>query len=145
MQARQAIPTDPAIWITAAKLEESQGHADTVRKVIARALKSLQANGVIIDRETWLREAENAEQSTPPMILTCRALVEEVVDMGVDPVDRERTWCAFGPPGLSCLFQMPLGVCSNGPEHGPACVSETYIHTQTFKAVYIGEERHGRT
>jgi pre-mRNA-processing factor 6 len=44
-KARQAVPTDPSIWITAAKLEESQGHADVVPKVIARAIKSLSANG----------------------------------------------------------------------------------------------------
>lgn len=30
-KARQAVPTDPAIWITAAKLEEAQGNNDMVR------------------------------------------------------------------------------------------------------------------
>jgi hypothetical protein len=44
-KARQAVPTDPSIWITAAKLEESEGHLEMVGKVIARAVKSLSANG----------------------------------------------------------------------------------------------------
>lgn len=44
-KARQAIPTEPAIWVTAAKLEESQGHTDMVAKVINRGVKSLSANG----------------------------------------------------------------------------------------------------
>lgn len=30
-KARQAVPTDPSIWITAAKLEEAQGNSDMVR------------------------------------------------------------------------------------------------------------------
>jgi hypothetical protein len=30
-KARQAVPTDPAIWINAAKLEEAQGNNDMVR------------------------------------------------------------------------------------------------------------------
>jgi hypothetical protein len=30
-KARQAVPTDPSIWITAAKLEEAQGNTDMVR------------------------------------------------------------------------------------------------------------------
>lgn len=29
-KARQAVPTDPSIWITAAKLEEAQGNIDMV-------------------------------------------------------------------------------------------------------------------
>lgn len=44
-KARQAIPTEATIWISAAKLEESQGHSEMVGKVIARAIKSLSANG----------------------------------------------------------------------------------------------------
>lgn len=32
-KARQAVPTDPSIWITAAKLEEAQGNSDMVRQL----------------------------------------------------------------------------------------------------------------
>ena len=160
-RARQAVPTDASIWITAAKLEESQGHEEMVGKVIARAIKSLSANGaragccrgggwwwgfvvvmaaavpwfgratpkhtpspnplqskhqhntnnnthpkkqhkpqqplkkgVVISREGWLKEAEAAERSTPPMVLTCAAIVAAVAGLGVEPEDRRRTWLA---------------------------------------------------
>lgn len=33
-KARQAVPTDPSIWITAAKLEEAQGNIDMVSLMI---------------------------------------------------------------------------------------------------------------
>lgn len=54
-KARQAVPTDASIWITAAKLEESQGNAAMVDKIIARGIKSLQANSVVIEREWWMQ------------------------------------------------------------------------------------------
>lgn len=93
-KARQAVPTEPSIWITAAKLEESQGHIDMVAKVIARAIKSLSANGVIISRESWLKEAESAERASPPMVATCHSIVKEVIGLGVEEEDRRRTWAA---------------------------------------------------
>jgi hypothetical protein len=41
-QAREAIPTDLAIWITACKLEEAQGaSADVVDRIVEKALASL--------------------------------------------------------------------------------------------------------
>jgi len=52
------------------------------------------ANGVVIDREWWLKEAEAAEKSQPPMLATCRAIVAEVVGRGVEEEDRKRTWLA---------------------------------------------------
>ncbi|KAF8059986.1 STA1 [Scenedesmus sp. PABB004] len=91
-KARQAVPTEPGIWITAAKLEEAQGNMDMVPKIIARALKSLQGHGVVISREAWLREAEAAERATPACIATCKAIVAEVVGIGVEEEDRRRTW-----------------------------------------------------
>ena len=41
MQARLAIPTEPLMWITAAKLEEAQGNVDNIEKIITRAMKAL--------------------------------------------------------------------------------------------------------
>ncbi len=93
-KARIAVPTDPAIWITAAKLEEANGNIDMVEKITTRAIKSLQANGVVISREGWLKEAEASERSVPPMTGTCRAIVKAVVGLGVDDEDRKRTWMA---------------------------------------------------
>eukprot|EP00882_Tetradesmus_deserticola_P002717 GHRQ01002888.1.p1 GENE.GHRQ01002888.1~~GHRQ01002888.1.p1 ORF type:complete len:911 (+),score=473.90 GHRQ01002888.1:1197-3929(+) len=93
-KARQAVPTDPSIWITAAKLEEAQGNTDMVGKIVARALKSLQSHGVVISREAWLKEAEAAERAQPACVHTCRAIVSEIVGLGVEEEDRRRTWMA---------------------------------------------------
>lgn len=54
-RARQAIPTEPAIWISAAKLEEAQGNQVMVQKILDRGITSLKANSVVIDRDYWLK------------------------------------------------------------------------------------------
>ncbi|KAG2447955.1 hypothetical protein HYH02_006984 [Chlamydomonas schloesseri] len=93
--ARKAVPTEPAIWVTAAKLEEAHGaDQDTVDKIVGKALKSLSANGVVIHRDAWIKEAENAERSVPPQLVTARAIVRCVAGLGVDPVDLEATLTA---------------------------------------------------
>ena len=98
-KARETLPAEPQIWIAAAKLEEAHGSGDAddqtsslVRKIIARAVKSLRANGLAVDREYWLREAETAEKGGSP--LTCRAVVRATVGVGVEDADRKRTWKA---------------------------------------------------
>lgn len=93
-KARQAVPTSADVWLTAAKLEEANNNPDGPAKIIPRALKSLQANGVIIDREWWLSEAEAAEHLDPPMEATCRAIVAQLVGYGIEEEDREPTWLA---------------------------------------------------
>jgi pre-mRNA-processing factor 6 len=93
-RARQAVPTSAEVWITASKLEESEGNENMPAKVIPRGIKSLVANGVVIDREWWLKEAEAAERANPPMGATCRAIVSEVVGIGVEDEDRQLTWLA---------------------------------------------------
>ena len=93
-RARQAIPTSADVWITASKLEESQGNENAPFKIIPRALKSLQSNGVVIDRQWWMKAAETAEKSDPPMVSTCRAIVAQVVGYDVEEEDRKRTWIA---------------------------------------------------
>lgn len=40
-QAREAIPTEPAIWITASKLEEAQGKPHMVDRIIETAISSM--------------------------------------------------------------------------------------------------------
>ena len=93
-KARQVVPTSAEIWITASKLEEAQGNDAMPVKIIPRAIKSLVANGVVIDREWWLKEAEAAERGSPPATATCKAIVAEVVGVGVEDEDRQRTWLA---------------------------------------------------
>lgn len=91
-QARQAMPTEPLIWVTAARLEEAQGNGAHVDKIVSRALKSLSGQGVLIDREAWLKHGEEAERAGATA--TATALVKAVVDAGVEEVDRRRTWVA---------------------------------------------------
>ncbi|KDO29186.1 hypothetical protein SPRG_05428 [Saprolegnia parasitica CBS 223.65] len=89
-RARTTIPTDPTIWIAAAKLEEANGKGANVDKIIQAALRSLSRNDVVIDRNTWLQEAEACELAGAP--LTCAALVRQTLNLGVEDEDRKRTW-----------------------------------------------------
>ncbi|XP_055343399.1 pre-mRNA-processing factor 6-like [Paramacrobiotus metropolitanus] len=91
-KARENIPTDRQIWIAAAKLEESQGNVHMVDKIIDRSLRSLQANMVEINRELWLKEAVEAENSGS--ILTAQAIVRAVIGHGVEEEDQKHTWKA---------------------------------------------------
>lgn len=54
-RARLAVPTDASIWVTASKLEEAHGKTEMVPKIVERAVKSLRANSVVIDREAWIK------------------------------------------------------------------------------------------
>ncbi|RWS06625.1 pre-mRNA splicing factor-like protein [Dinothrombium tinctorium] len=89
-KARENIPTDRQIWITAAKLEEAHGNNHMVDKIIDRALQSLNANGVEINREHWFKDAMDAEKSGS--ILTCQAIVKAVIGIGVEDEDKKHTW-----------------------------------------------------
>ncbi|CAM9708855.1 unnamed protein product [Chrysoparadoxa australica] len=89
-QAREAVPTEPSIWITAAKLEESQGHGEMVPTIIQKALQSLRAYQVVVNRDAWLKDAEECEKAESP--ITCQAIINEIVGLGVDEEDRRRVW-----------------------------------------------------
>lgn len=89
-QARQAIPTEPAIWITAAKLEEAHGHVEKVSVIIEKAVTVLTQDQVVIDREQWLKEAEAAEHAGAPV--TCASIVQQSVWRNVEDDDKKRTW-----------------------------------------------------
>eukprot|EP00033_Pygsuia_biforma_P002497 GCRY01002767.1.p1 GENE.GCRY01002767.1~~GCRY01002767.1.p1 ORF type:complete len:966 (-),score=355.98 GCRY01002767.1:57-2954(-) len=91
-KARETIPTEPSIWITAAKLEEANENGAMVEKIIQRAIKSLAAHQVTLDRAQWLREADKAEKSGS--VLTCRAIVAATVNLGVEEIDRKHVWLA---------------------------------------------------
>jgi pre-mRNA-processing factor 6 len=69
-RARETIPTEPLIWISASKLEETHGNEKFAPTIINRAIKSLSANNVVINREYWLKEAESAEKADS--IHTCQ-------------------------------------------------------------------------
>mmetsp|Transcript_33560 Transcript_33560/g.94959 ORF Transcript_33560/g.94959 Transcript_33560/m.94959 type:complete len:924 (+) Transcript_33560:85-2856(+) len=93
-KAREAIPTDASIWITASKLEEANGNEKMVDKIMNRAIKSLTNHGVVIDRDAWLKEAENSEKAKPPSLATCKGIVNAVIGIGIETEDRKRTWKA---------------------------------------------------
>ncbi|XP_014780302.1 pre-mRNA-processing factor 6 [Octopus bimaculoides] len=89
-KARENIPTDRQIWITAAKLEEAQGNEHMVEKIVDRALHSLKANMVEINREQWIKDAEDCEKANS--IHTCQAIVRAVIGVNVEEEDRKHTW-----------------------------------------------------
>ncbi|XP_057325398.1 pre-mRNA-processing factor 6 [Microplitis mediator] len=89
-KARENIPTDRQIWTTAAKLEEANGHIQMVDKIIQRAIESLKANGVEINREHWFKEAIEAEKSGA--IHCCQVIIKYVIDCNVEEEDRKHTW-----------------------------------------------------
>lgn len=91
-KARERLPKEPAIWITAAKLEEANGNTSMVGKIIERGIRALQREGVVIDREAWMKEAEAAERAGS--VATCQAIIHNTIGIGVEEEDRKRTWVA---------------------------------------------------
>ncbi|KAL0275367.1 UNVERIFIED_CONTAM: hypothetical protein PYX00_003230 [Menopon gallinae] len=89
-KARENIPTDRQIWTTAAKLEEANGNKHMVEKIIDRALSSLSANGVEINREHWFKEAMEAEKAGS--VHTCQVVIRAIIGQGVEEEDRKHTW-----------------------------------------------------
>ncbi|GAB2233747.1 hypothetical protein Droror1_Dr00002976 [Drosera rotundifolia] len=91
-KAREKLPKEPAIWITAAKLEEANGNLNMVGRIIERGIRALQREGLEIDREAWMKEAEAAERAGS--VVTCQAIVNNTIGIGVEEEDRKRTWVA---------------------------------------------------
>ena len=61
-----------------------------VEKIIDRAITSLNANGVEINRDQWIQEAIEAEKSGA--INCCQAIVKTVIGINVEEEDRKQTW-----------------------------------------------------
>ncbi|KAJ0929981.1 putative tetratricopeptide-like helical domain superfamily, pre-mRNA-processing factor 6/Prp1/STA1 [Helianthus annuus] len=72
-KAREKLPKERAIWIAEAKLEEAFGNTFMVGKVIERGIRALQREGVEIEREAWMKEAEAAEWAG--YVWTCNAII----------------------------------------------------------------------
>lgn len=68
---------------------QKQAH-DIVNKIMNRAFSSLAKNDAVVTRSQWLEEAESAEKSGAP--LTCAAIVQNAIGLGVEDEDRQRTW-----------------------------------------------------
>uniref|UniRef100_A0A914YJP7 Pre-mRNA splicing factor n=1 Tax=Panagrolaimus superbus TaxID=310955 RepID=A0A914YJP7_9BILA len=89
-KAREHIPTDRQIWISAARLEETRGEANKVELMVSRAISSLTANKVEINRKQWMEDAIDAEKSNCK--LTAQAIIKNVMSAGVEEEDRKHTW-----------------------------------------------------
>ncbi|KAF4690161.1 Pre-mRNA-processing factor 6 [Perkinsus olseni] len=101
-QARKNVPTSALIWVTAARLQESSGNTSGIRKIIQRAMDSLRANGVKIDRRQWLQMAEDSENLG--YTATTDALVDLTIDTNMDMTDSKackREWVADADAALS--------------------------------------------
>nr|CDJ96110.1 PRP1 splicing factor domain containing protein [Haemonchus contortus] len=72
-KAREHIPTDRQIWLCAARLEETRGQKDMVDRIVQKALTSLTANMVELNREHWMKDAIDAERAG--CTLTCQAIM----------------------------------------------------------------------
>ncbi|KAF1755291.1 hypothetical protein GCK72_021860 [Caenorhabditis remanei] len=89
-KARVHIPTDRHIWFAAARLEETRGQKDMVEKIVSKALNSLKANQVEINRDQWLKDAIDAEMAKCP--ITCQSIIQNVISLGVEDEDKRTTW-----------------------------------------------------
>ncbi|PAV79764.1 hypothetical protein WR25_27177 [Diploscapter pachys] len=89
-KAREHIPTDRQIWLSAARLEETRGQKETVDKIVERSLAVLRANMVEINRDHWLKDAIDAEQSGCPM--TSKAIIKHVIGIAIEDQDKKATW-----------------------------------------------------
>ncbi|KAJ2843978.1 U4/U6 x U5 tri-snRNP complex subunit Prp1, partial [Coemansia erecta] len=94
-RARRAIPDNADIWVAAARLEEQHGQSDRVRKILAKAVSSLQQIGSM-GRDKWLKQAVLADTSGYPE--TSKAIVRASSTVGFDSEDsdndRAAAWIA---------------------------------------------------
>ncbi len=61
-----------------------------VDRIIDRAIKSLEANRVEINRDQWLEDAIEADKTGS--VKTCHALIRNVIGLGIDEEDATDTW-----------------------------------------------------
>jgi pre-mRNA-processing factor 6 len=89
-QAREALPHERIVWITAASLEEAHRNDQLINKIISKMVSFLTQDKVIIDRQEWIRDAQRAEASQSPLV--CDAIIRHTIGTGVDEEDRLVTW-----------------------------------------------------
>ena len=99
-KAHKAIPTSSEIWIAAARLQEQMGKSSMVRKVMSKGIRALASESAMLSREDWIAEAERCEEEGA--ILTCGAIVEETIGMGLDEDDdRKEIWMDDGKASIA--------------------------------------------
>ncbi|VDL63845.1 unnamed protein product [Hymenolepis diminuta] len=91
-KAHEAIPTERQIWFAAARLEEANDQKERVARIIDAGVQSLKANMVEINRDEWIKEAEECEKAKS--ILTAQAIIKAIIGHGIDEQDKKHTWLA---------------------------------------------------
>ncbi|KAM7536518.1 hypothetical protein Aperf_G00000083204 [Anoplocephala perfoliata] len=91
-KAHEAIPTERQIWFAAARLEEANDQEERVGRIIDAGVQSLKANMVEINREEWIKEAEECEKANS--VLTAQAIIKAIIGHGIDEQDKKHTWLA---------------------------------------------------
>lgn len=134
-KARLSIPVSHEIWIAAAKLEETQGNGKMVETIISRAVSVLAQKGSTLDREAWIKQAEACE--TEGAVMTCKAILNATLALGVDEEDRKYTWMEDAD---SCTAHKAL-------ESARAIFEYAATHLRTKKSVWrrwaFFEKEHG--
>lgn len=86
-KARQACPTSHEIWLAAAELEEGHGNAGLVPTLLQRAVKTLEAKGIVMKRDFWIERAAERISDFP---VTAASLLHMALPMDLSTnVDEE--------------------------------------------------------
>ncbi|GLT33695.1 hypothetical protein SLA2020_082590 [Shorea laevis] len=94
LKKAKKLPKEPAFWITEAKLEKANGNSNAaiLGRTIEMGMRTLQTEGLVIDREAWMKESEAAERAG--FMATCKAILQNIISVGVEGEDGERNWVA---------------------------------------------------
>lgn len=78
------------------------GNTHMVEKIVDRAISSLSANGVEINRENWFQEAIEAEKSGA--VHCCQSIIKAIIGIGIEEEDRKLTWIEDAEMVCFCFF-----------------------------------------
>ncbi|KAH8741516.1 Pre-mRNA splicing factor Pro1/Prp6 HAT repeat protein [Cryptosporidium ryanae] len=79
-EARRELPTNPGIWVAAAKLEESVNKTEKVEIIIKRCISNLSAKRFVHSRTDWLEKAVQCEKDGFPC--TCNSIIKNTIFLG---------------------------------------------------------------
>ncbi|GKV34271.1 hypothetical protein SLEP1_g42655 [Rubroshorea leprosula] len=79
------------LWLALAKLETYDMRRRFLTRPEKSCLRSLR-EGLVIDREVWMKEAEAAERAG--YVATCLAIIHNTIGIGVEKEHRKRNWDA---------------------------------------------------
>lgn len=112
-EARKRFPGEIRIWIAACRLVEEQQPSATLEHVsgiVSQAVKRIAAAQAHVDRQVWLKQAEECEVDGYP--LTCKAVLRQSLGMNIDPQDRFPTWRADAAKFESHHYSLCAKICS---------------------------------